>query len=184
MGLWKDSNYGKGVIRRREVPPSQHLFHGSGHVNPSRAKDPGLICDIQPQDYLSYLCSLNYTDRQMEMFLCCRVNCRVESKIAEAELNYPSFSIIFSGKSTSQVYTRTVTNVGDPDSSYEVEITPPIGVDVRVEPTTLNFSKTKQKLQYKVTFSRLTLKTDFVQGFLRWTSPTHSVRSPIVVHLS
>ncbi|XP_047951647.1 subtilisin-like protease 4 isoform X2 [Salvia hispanica] len=180
-----DVNLAGNPIEDERFVPADIFATGSGHVNPSRAKDPGLVYDIHPQDYLSYLCGLGYTDRQVELFLHRRVNCAVESRIAEAELNYPSFSIIFSGKSTnSQVYTRTVTNVGDPDSSYEVEISPPSGVDVRVEPTTLNFSETKQKLQYKVTFSRLTPNTNFVQGFLKWTSPSHSVRSPIVVRLS
>ncbi|XP_047951931.1 subtilisin-like protease 4 [Salvia hispanica] len=175
-----DVNLAGNPIEDERFLPADLFATGSGHVNPSRAIDPGLVYDIQPQDYLPYLCGLNYTDHQVEMFLRRRVNCRVESKIAEAELNYPSFSIIFSGKSTSQVYTRTVTNVGDPDSSYKVKISPPHGVGVRVKPTTLNFSETKQKLQYKVTFSRLTSAphTNFVQGFLKWTSPTRSVRSP------
>ncbi|XP_047948292.1 subtilisin-like protease [Salvia hispanica] len=181
-----DVNLAGNPIEDEGFLPADIFATGSGHANPSRAQDPGLVYDIQSQDYLSYLCGLNYTDRQVEKVVRWRVNCRVESKIAEAELNYPSFSIIFSGKSTSHVYTRTVTNVGDPDSSYKVEISPPHGVDVRVNPTTLNFSETKQKLQYKVTFSRLTSAphTNFVQGFLKWTSPTHSVRSPIVVRLS
>ncbi|XP_047951495.1 subtilisin-like protease 4 [Salvia hispanica] len=179
-----DVNLAGNPIEDERFLPADIFATGSGHVNPSRAQDPGLVYDIQPRDYLSYLCGLGYTDRQVERFLHRRVNCAVESKIAEAELNYPSFSIIFSGRSTSQVYTRTVTNVGDPDSSYEVEISPPNGVEVSVEPATLNFSETEQKLQYKVTFSRLTPNTDFVEGFLKWTSPNHSVRSPIVVRLS
>ncbi|XP_047948293.1 subtilisin-like protease [Salvia hispanica] len=179
-----DVNLAGNPIEDERFLPADIFATGSGHVNPSRAQDPGLVYDIQPQDYLSYLCGLGYTDRQVERFLHRRVNCAVESKIAEAELNYPSFSIIFSGRSTSQVYTRTVTNVGDPDSSYEVEISPPNGVEVSVEPATLDFSETEHKLQYKVTFSRLTPNTDFVEGFLKWTSPNHSVRSPIVVRLS
>ncbi|XP_047945990.1 subtilisin-like protease 4 [Salvia hispanica] len=181
-----DVNLAGNPIEDERFLPANIFATGSGHVNPSRAKDPGLVYDIQPQDYLPYVCGLNYTDSQVEVILHRKVNCAVESKIAEAELNYPSFSIIFSGRSTSQVYTRTVTNVGDPDSSYEVEISPPTGVDVRVEPTTLKFSETKQKLQYKVTFSQLTSapNTNFVQGFLKWTSPSRSVRSPIAVILS
>nr|DAD37751.1 TPA_asm: hypothetical protein HUJ06_008392 [Nelumbo nucifera] len=34
---------------------------GSRHVNPERASGLGLIYDIGTEDYLNYLCSLNYT---------------------------------------------------------------------------------------------------------------------------
>ncbi|CAK9134483.1 unnamed protein product [Ilex paraguariensis] len=33
---------------------------GSGHVDPKRASDPGLIHDTTTEDYLNFLCSLNY----------------------------------------------------------------------------------------------------------------------------
>ncbi|KAL8064352.1 hypothetical protein ABFX02_01G083900 [Erythranthe guttata] len=160
---------------------------GSGHVNPSRANDPGLVYDIQPEDYIPYLCGLNYTDREVGFFLQRRVNCSVESSIPEAQLNYPSFALTFtSTKSNIQVYTRTVTNVGEPKSSYNVEIVPPPGIDVRVAPTTLDFSEVNRKMQYEVTFERLSSAENntIVQGFLKWTSLKHSVRSPIAVILN
>ncbi|KAL3833570.1 hypothetical protein ACJIZ3_008306 [Penstemon smallii] len=157
-----------------------------GHVNPSRANDPGLVYDIQSKDYIPYLCGLNYTNRQVGLFLQRRVNCSEESSIPEAQLNYPSFALTFRTlQSTVQTYTRTVTNVGEPNSSYVVEIVPPPGIDVSVEPAKLDFVELKQTLQYKVTFSRLVSATNigFVQGFLRWSSSKHSVRSPIAVIL-
>ncbi|KAL7160252.1 hypothetical protein ABFS83_01G081200 [Erythranthe nasuta] len=159
---------------------------GSGHVNPSRANDPGLVYDIQPEDYIPYLCGLNYTDREVGFFLQRRVNCSVESSIPEAQLNYPSFALTFTRtQSNTQVYTRTVTNVGEPNSSYNVEIVAPPGINVRVGPTTLDFSEVNRKMQYEVTFERLASaeKNTVVQGFLKWTSLKHSVRSPIAVIL-
>ncbi|XP_057811863.1 subtilisin-like protease [Salvia miltiorrhiza] len=179
-------NLAHSPIEDENFLPADVFATGAGHVNPSRANDPGLIYDIQPEDYIPYLCGLNYTNRQVGTILQRGVNCSVESSIEEAQLNYPSFSIIFSGKSTSQVYTRSVTNVGDPASRYDVEISPPRGVDVRVEPTTLKFSEINQKLQYEVTFKLLASapNTTFVQGFLKWTSPNRYVRSPIAVILA
>ncbi|KAG6418837.1 hypothetical protein SASPL_121043 [Salvia splendens] len=178
-------NLAHNPIEDEKSLPANVFATGAGQVNPSRANDPGLIYDINPKDYVSYLCGLNYTNRQVGIFLQRRVNCSVESSIAEAQLNYPSFSINFYGKSTSQVYTRTVTNVGEADSSYRVVISPPRGVDVQVEPTTLKFSKINQKLKYEVKFKLLASapNTTFVQGFLKWTSQNHSVRSPIAVSL-
>lgn len=152
-------------------------------MNPSRANDPGLVYDIQPKDYIPYLCGLNYTDREVGIFAQHKVNCSLEQSIPEAQLNYPSFALTFESQSTSQTYTRTVTNVGDPDSSYRVEIASPPGIDVRVEPTTLEFSEVNRKMQYQVTFTRVASVVNNVeaQGFLNWSSKKHSVRSPIAV---
>ncbi|XP_011081245.2 subtilisin-like protease SBT1.2 [Sesamum indicum] len=178
-------NHAGGAIQDERFLPAGIFATGSGHVNPSRANDPGLVYDIQPQDYIPYLCGLNYTNSQVSSIVGRRVNCLEESHIPEAQLNYPSFALTFAPSSTTQVYTRTVTNVGDPISSYNVEIFPPSGIDVRVFPTTLNFTRVNQQMHYLVTFSRLTstLNGVVVRGFLRWTSSKHSVRSPIAVIL-
>uniref|UniRef100_A0A3Q7FPL6 Subtilisin-like protease fibronectin type-III domain-containing protein n=1 Tax=Solanum lycopersicum TaxID=4081 RepID=A0A3Q7FPL6_SOLLC len=153
---------------------------GAGHVNPLRANDPGLIYDIRPNEYIHYLCGL-YPSRAAGLIVLQEVNC--SSTIPEAELNYPSFSIRLG--SDLQAYTRTVTNVGEPVSSYTLEIVPPQGVDVKVEPSTLHFSEMYQKITYRVTFNRLipNINATLVQGFLKWTSSKHLVRSPMVVNL-
>ncbi|KAL1547542.1 subtilisin-like protease 4 [Salvia divinorum] len=177
-------NLAKNPIEDERFLPASVFATGSGHVNPSRAADPGLVYDIQPQDYIPYLCGLNYTNRQVGMILQRKVNCSVEGSIREGDLNYPSFAVTFSSlapaESASQTYTRTVTNVGEANSSYDVEIVAPAGIQVQVEPTKLDFSEVKQKLQYNVTFSRLnTTAFGYVQGYLKWDSSKHSVRSPI-----
>uniref|UniRef100_M0ZXE2 P69E protein n=1 Tax=Solanum tuberosum TaxID=4113 RepID=M0ZXE2_SOLTU len=105
---------------------------GAGHVNPSRANDPGLVYDTPFEDYVPYFCGLNYTDQEVGKLLKRKVNCSEVESIPEAQLNYPSFSISRLG-STPQTYTRTVTNVGDAKSSYRVEVTSPKGVVVKVK---------------------------------------------------
>lgn len=178
-------NLARNPIEDERFVPADIFATGSGHVNPSRANDPGLVYDIQPKDYIPYLCGLNYTDREVGFFLQRRVNCLEESSIPEAQLNYPSFALTFTNQTNSQMYTRTVTNVGDPNSSYNVEIVSPPGIDVQVEPTRLDFSELNQKMQYQVTFKRLASASEnaVVQGFIKWTSPKYSVRSPIAVIL-
>ncbi|KAL3838401.1 hypothetical protein ACJIZ3_022992 [Penstemon smallii] len=165
--------------------PANIFATGAGHVHPSRASDPGLIYDLQPQDYIPYLCGLNYTDQQVGSILRRRVNCSEEASIPQAELNYPSFALTFSHYSTYQAYTRTATNVGERNSSYTVEIASPPGIDVFVQPTSLNFSEANKKIKYRVEFIRLksAINNTVVQGHLKWTSTRHSVRSPIVVML-
>ncbi|XP_060207190.1 subtilisin-like protease [Lycium barbarum] len=177
-------NLGSNLIEDEMYLPADVFATGAGHVNPSKANDPGLIYDIEPSDYVPYLCGLNYTDGQVGLFLQRRTyNCSEITSILDGQLNYPSFSIQVRVNSTAQVYSRTVTNVGQANSAYSVEIDSPPGVDVKVEPTTLVFSKVKQKLSYQVTFTPLAARpnTIFNQGSLRWISKRHIVRSPIAV---
>ncbi|KAL3499444.1 hypothetical protein ACH5RR_038537 [Cinchona calisaya] len=163
--------------------PANVFATGAGHVNPSKANEPGLVYDIQPEDYMPYLCGLNYTNRQVGTIIQRRVNCT--ETVAEAQLNYPSFAIrLGTSTSTEQTYTRTVTNVGDANEFYTVQIIPPSGVAVIVEPPILTFSELNQKLTYQVTFSRFPNSIDGTfQGFLTWSSAQHFVRSPIAATL-
>ncbi|KAJ8545416.1 hypothetical protein K7X08_017999 [Anisodus acutangulus] len=176
-------NLGNNLIEDERHLPANIFTIGAGHVNPSRANYPGLIYDIQPQDYVPYLCGLNYSDKQVSEILQKKVQCTIS--IPQAELNYPSFSIKLG--SETQEYTRAVTNVGEANSTYNVEIIPPEGVEVTVSPSSLYFSALKERMAYQVTFTRSASgtgsNTNFVQGYLKWSSDKHSVRSPIAVIL-
>ncbi|KAJ8555687.1 hypothetical protein K7X08_013183 [Anisodus acutangulus] len=176
-------NLANNLILDERLLPADIFAIGAGHVNPSRANDPGLIYDTPFEDYVPYLCGLKYTNREVGNLLQRKVKCSEVKSIPEEQLNYPSFSIRLG--STPQTYTRTVTNVGDAKSSYKLEIVSPKGVVVKVKPSELNFSMLNQKLTYQVTFSKTTNSSndDVVQGFLKWTSNKHSVRSPIAVVL-
>ncbi|XP_019169527.1 PREDICTED: subtilisin-like protease SBT1.1 [Ipomoea nil] len=180
------TNLGNNKIEDERGIPADIFTLGAGQVNPSRANDPGLVYDVAPEDYVPYLCGLGYTDKQVSLILQRNVTCSIS--IQEAELNYPSFSLNLVNTSTSgsQTYTRTVTNVGEVSSSYTVEILPPDGVSVTVEPSTLNFSELNQKESYQVTFSRSATPTNatVVQGYLKWSSSRYVVRTPIAAILN
>ncbi|XP_012569135.1 subtilisin-like protease SBT1.1 isoform X2 [Cicer arietinum] len=158
---------------------------GSGHVDPESASDPGLVYDISTNDYLNYFCSLNFTSSQIAILSKSKFNCSMK-QVQVGDLNYPSFSVIFSrtGKSASVTYKRVVTNVGKSESVYEVKVEQPNGVVVSVEPRKLKFDKLGQKLRYKVTFfgigkGRVIGSSSF--GSLIWVSDKYKVRSPIAV---
>ncbi|CAK9135935.1 unnamed protein product [Ilex paraguariensis] len=174
-------NLDNNSILDERLLPANIFATGAGHVNPSRANDPGLVYDLQPNEYIPYLCGLNYTNRQIGVITQQSVNCSVESIIPEAQLNYPSFSITLG--STNHTYTRTVTNVGEATSTYTVEIVPPQGVDMSVTPSRLDFTEVNQKMTYQVTFSKSITGGNYTsaQGFFRWTSAKYVVRSPISV---
>ncbi|PPS06313.1 hypothetical protein GOBAR_AA14334 [Gossypium barbadense] len=174
-------NTGGKLIVDETLQPADMFATGAGHVNPSRADKPGLIYDIQPDDYIPYLCGLGYKDEEVGIIAHRSVKCSEKPSIPEGELNYPSFSIKLG---PSQTYTRTVTNVGEANSAYEVNVWAPKGIDVIVKPSTLYFTEINQKATYSVTFTRVdsTYKTgEYTQGFIKWVSTKYSVRSPIAV---
>jgi subtilisin family serine protease len=167
------------LIVDETLQPANIFATGSGHVNPSRADDPGLVYDIQPDDYIPYLCGLGYSDREVGIIAHKKINCTETSSIPEGELNYPSFSVVLG---SSQTFTRTVTNVGEAYSSYVAIVTEPKGVDVKVQPKKLYFSEANQKQTYSVTFNRIgsgNKTAKYAQGFLKWVSAKHTVTSPI-----
>jgi len=172
------------LIVDETLQPANLFATGSGHVNPSRADDPGLVYDIQPDDYIPYLCGLGYSDREVGIIAHRKINCTETSSIPEGELNYPSFSVVLG---FSQTFTRTVTNVGEAHSSYVAIVTAPKGVDVSVHPNELYFSEANQKKTYSVTFNRIesgNKTVEHAQGFLKWVSAKHTVRSPILVNFT
>ncbi|PON64071.1 Peptidase S8, subtilisin-related [Trema orientale] len=163
------------------LEPADIFATGSGHVNPTRANDPGLVYDLQPDDYIPYLCGLGYKDEEVGIIAHKPIKCSEESSIPEGALNYPSFSVTLG---PSHTFTRTVTNVGEAYSSYTVKIVAPDGVYVSVEPNKLYFSKVNQKATYSVTFSRIASSGKigaYGQGFLTWVSDKYHVRSPISI---
>ncbi|XP_021748674.1 subtilisin-like protease SBT1.1 [Chenopodium quinoa] len=161
---------------------------GSGHINPDKALDPGLVYDITGDDYLHYLCSINYTNTQVTILARRKYSCPSnKGKIAvqPGDLNYPSFAVIFDaakkGKTTTYTYKRTVTNVGSGKISYKVFLDQPKGVKVSVEPKVLHFTKMGEKQSYKVSFTGTSSRNFCSFGSLIWVSGEYSVRSPIAI---
>ncbi|GFS38532.1 subtilase family protein [Actinidia rufa] len=160
---------------------STPLAHGSGHVDPHKALSPGLVYDISTDDYIAFLCSLDYTIQQVRA-VAKHPNITCRRKFADpGQLNYPSFSVLFA-KSKVVRYTRELTNVGAAGSVYEVAVDGPPTVAVTVKPARLVFRNVGDKLRYTVTFvskkgANPTARNAF--GSLAWNNAQHQVRSPI-----
>ncbi|KAH7512670.1 hypothetical protein FEM48_Zijuj12G0115500 [Ziziphus jujuba var. spinosa] len=187
------NHHGKPIVDEKRSPADVFAI-GAGHVNPSKANDPGLIYDIQPDDYIPYLCGLNYTDKQVEIITQRTIKCSKVESIAETQLNYPSFSVVLGSESLS--FTRTVTNVGEAKSTYNLEKFVPPGIGIIVRPEQIVFSEVNQKATYTVEFIPHSHKQigeinpqshtgkdskRYAEGYLRWVSDKYSVRSPISI---
>ncbi|KAH9297672.1 hypothetical protein KI387_029354 [Taxus chinensis] len=175
-------NAGQVILDIATGKPSTPFDHGSGHVDPQKALQPGLVYDLAAEDYLNFLCSINYTDNQIKILARRNFTCSKNNPITfPAGLNYPSFVVIFA--STTVELTRTVTNVGPAGSTYSSSVSLPTTVAVEIEPATLSFAETGEKKTYTVRFSSKAANpsADWTFGSLTWTDGNHSVRSPIAV---
>ncbi|KQK23709.1 subtilisin-like protease SBT1.2 [Brachypodium distachyon] len=171
--------------------PADAFAMGAGHVSPARAVDPGLVYDVEPGDYVTHLCTLGYTEKEVfKVTHAGGVNC--SDLLRENEgftLNYPSISVAFkdAGGGSRKELRRTVTNVGAPNSTYAVEVAAPAGVKVRVTPTTLVFAEFGEKKSFRVLVEALRMGKDSADGYLVWKQVSggqgrrRTVRSPIAV---
>ncbi|KAI4968668.1 hypothetical protein ZWY2020_045998 [Hordeum vulgare] len=178
--------------------------YGSGHVNPVRALDPGLVYDTTIHDYANFICSMRPTDTQgllpvplplgleelwtllirvfrgadSDPFKCSKDNNHPE------DLNYPSISAPCLPTSGSFTVKRRVKNVGGGAASYTVRITQPAGVTVTVNPSTLSFDgkNPEEEKHFMVTLKvyNADMAADYVFGGIGWVDGKHYVWSPIV----
>ncbi|XP_019193181.1 PREDICTED: subtilisin-like protease SBT1.4 [Ipomoea nil] len=179
-------NSGKSLTDLSTGQTSMTYYHGSGHVDPNKAADPGLIYDTGIEDYVNLLCTLGYDSKKIALFARDGplVDCNGRNLGNPGSLNYPSFSVVFTNSLRTVTYKRTVKNVGRiKNPVYNVAVTvPSSSVRVTVSPTTLAFTETNNVLSYEVTFTTTDpAPTDSVLGSLVWSDGTHVVSSPIAV---
>lgn len=157
---------------------------GAGNVNPSKAVDPGLVYDIEPDDYVRFLCWLGYSDKQVETVTHRKAACAVVGKIRDVDLNYPAITVASSPDLDRITVTRTVKNVCGEKSTYKVRVDGLESVAVEVSPETLEFSgKINESKTFSVSLSWKTARRTREEGNLRWVMDTKSVRIPIVILL-
>ncbi|XVF69150.1 hypothetical protein PTKIN_Ptkin11bG0057800 [Pterospermum kingtungense] len=151
--------------------------YGSGHINPTAALEPGLVYDIDSNDIINFLCSTGANPAQLKNLTGHLTNCQ-NPPIPSYNLNYPSIGVSNMNGSLS-VY-RTVTYYGKGQTDYVAYIEHPVGVKVTVTPSNLCFTKTGEKMSFRVDFTPYRDSNgSFVFGALTWSNGIHNVRSPI-----
>ncbi|KAJ8426161.1 hypothetical protein Cgig2_032643 [Carnegiea gigantea] len=152
--------------------------YGAGHVQPNRAMDPGLVYDLDVNDYLHFLRGLGYNQSMIVLFSKGPYAC--PKNFAITDLTYPS--ITMPNLHGSITVTRTLKNVGSP-GIYIARVQKPTGISVFVKPNVLKFDSIGQEKKFKL---RLKVKKgnapkDYVFGRLTRSDRVHHVSSPIVV---
>ncbi|XAR70117.1 Tripeptidyl-peptidase II [Bertholletia excelsa] len=179
------SQKGTDGMDMTEVGPTpkfaDHLDIGGGQVNPNRAVDPGLVYNISTEDYIQFLCAMDYGDPSVSKLTRTRTRCARNTRFIQ-NLNLPSITIPNLKKKAT--VSRVLTNVGDVVSVYKAQIEAPNGVGMVVKPKILYFNATTPVHPFEVTFfSNQNMHGDYRFGSLIWTDGKHFVRSPISVRL-
>ncbi|KAH7423888.1 hypothetical protein KP509_12G079200 [Ceratopteris richardii] len=190
---YTEDNRGAVIADEATSNSSTPLDFGAGHVDPQKAMDPGLVYDIEPQDYVDFLCSLKYSEKAVHTVTRYPTACANATLRAPGDLNYPSFSASFDQNSHSRVYKavfrRTLTNVGPANSSYVAAVVSPPGASISARPARLTFSSVNQKLPFRLYVSAQHVSSllpgdvSTIFGSITWKDGTHVVQSPVVIVL-
>ncbi|EAZ45152.1 hypothetical protein OsJ_29790 [Oryza sativa Japonica Group] len=184
----------RGGVTTDSGSPATPYDHGAGQVNPAAALDAGLVYELGEEDYLQFLCDYGYDASQIKLvaaslpggFSCGAGGNASDSKDLISGLNYPSIAVTGLGKAGgTRTVSRVVTNVGaQQEATYTVAVAAPAGLDVKVVPGKLEFTKSVKKLGFQVSFSgknaAAAAKGDLF-GSITWSDGKHTVRSPFVV---
>ena len=144
-----------------QIYPGRHF--GAGVVNPMGALQPGLVYETTIDDYFHFLCNYGLDSEKIKLIAGNKsYKCPSGAKVdLISDMNYPSIAIskldIVNGSTTIR---RTVTNLSpDVAPTYKATIDAPPGLNVKVSPQILHFSKTSYKLSFDVGFTPTNVAT-------------------------
>ena len=165
--------------------PATPYDYGAGQVHPTGALDPGLVFDAGEDDYLRFLCNYGYDASKIKLIAAslpggfsCAANA---STGLISDLNYPSIAVSELGKAAGgggRTVTRAVTNVGaQEEATYTVAVSAPAGLDVKVTPSKLEFTKGVRTLAFQVSFSggkdAVAANKGAMSGSITWSDGKH-----------
>lgn len=163
-----------------EDNPGAEFAYGAGQIDLVKALSPGLIYDASEADYIRYLCGQGVNETTLQLIIEDEISCSEAS--SARDLNYPSFALKASRPKhhLSGSFSRSVTNVGLPMSTYRAIVTAPKGLNISVNPNVLSFTSLGEKQTYVLMIDGA-LKRSIASVSLVWDDGKFKVRSPIIV---
>ncbi len=149
------------------------LAAGAGELDPSAARDPGLVYDTAPHQWWSMMAAAHVTYGDGTP-----VSPR---RTSPSNVNQPSVAIgTLVGRRS---VTRAVTNVADRREVYSIGVSGLRGVDVAANPSVFTIGP-GETVRYRLTFAANARATDgtFEAGTVIWNgSLGHQVRTPVAI---
>ncbi|XP_039122295.1 subtilisin-like protease [Dioscorea cayenensis subsp. rotundata] len=153
------------------------LQRGARQVNATNAMDPGLVYNIELDDYVANLCGM-FSNNNTEVQRFTKNNKQCTRSISGEQLNYPSIGILMASSPASTTISRTVTNVGDASEIYNATFIEPPFVKMYLSQYQFSFSRLDQQITYDITFTMNGSHPGsgvIGQGELSWVSSKHNV---------
>ena len=144
---------------------------GAGHINLNGAKDPGLVFDSGPVDWIRFICGVG----QLTGALCTQFG-----TIDPSDLNQASIAI--GDLAGSQSVGRSVKSVGSQSETYTFSESLPDGITVTPSATSFTIGQGGTQT-WSVSFTRTTATLNaYSTGFITWTGNRgHTVRIPVAI---
>ena len=158
---------------------------GVGEISPLKALSPGLVFETTEEDYLVFLCYYGYPEKTIKAVTNKKFSCP-KSSFDEliSNINYPSISISKLDRHlATQTVTRTVRNVGSPNSTYIALVHAPVGLEVTVSPKKMVFVEGLKRASFKVSFHGKEASRGYNFGSITWFDGRHSVRTVFAVNV-
>ncbi|KAL1813701.1 hypothetical protein ACET3Z_023766 [Daucus carota] len=156
--------------------PDAEFAYGSGHLNPVKAANPGLVYETSKEDHLRMLCSIGYSNSKLRIISGDNsTSCAAADTFTSKDLNYPAMTMnITKNKPFTVSFPRTVTNVGLSNSTYKAHIFTNSKLSIIVKPSTLLFKRLNEKQSFVVivTGKRLQQNTT-ASASLVWSDGIH-----------
>ncbi|GJV55135.1 subtilisin-like protease SBT4.3 [Tanacetum coccineum] len=156
--------------------PEAEFAYGSGHINALMATDFGLVYETLIEEYLKVGCNTSPTNGRLTAT---NVSCP-----SDREINYPSMAVLVDMQSFVVSFPRTVTNVGQANSTYVAAIDGELlDLLINVAPSTLHFTALNENLSFVVTVMGKRMKPLTTRrASLVWTDGVYKVYSPLVLY--
>ncbi|XP_065864208.1 subtilisin-like protease SBT4.14 [Euphorbia lathyris] len=173
----------KPISRRANT--DAEFAYGAGQLNPARARNPGLVYDMDEMSYIQFLCHEGYSGSSLSILVGSKsINCSsLIPGIGYDALNYPTMQLRVSNEKQPSlgIFQRIVTNVGPSPNVYNVTIKAPKGLEIIVKPQSLTFTHPLEKKGFRVVVKAKPLSSgEIISGSIVWRSFHRVVRSPIV----
>lgn len=158
---------------------------GVGEISPLRALNPGLVFETASEDYLHFLCYYGYPEKTIRAVANKKFSCPSTSfDELISNINYPSISISKLDRHlAAQTVTRTVRNVGSPNSTYIAQLHAPVGLEITVSPKKIVFVEGLERATFKVSFKGKEASRGYSFGSITWFDGLHSVRTVFAVNV-